>query len=553
MDFSNPIKFDIKAEQNDFDSFIDAINTSGDIAQTSYNAPSDKSHFCTYKFLFNKEKCSVVYDTAAKKITLTAKSEVLEKFKALYLKREYIKLNIQQSNTSKTAKTGVALPVVLPKSANSKMPSVSNGISPNNAVKSIVKNTAIKEPNANAKGIVQTAAPNTVKPSAKPEANSVRPSIKAEPNSAKPTAKKKVQGNAKPAADNVKPSAKTAANNLKPPVKPVANNAKPPAKKKAHDSAKPAASASAVKKKPDKNSASAKSAQSSAITSTESSTDAAKTAAMQYKDGYSIKKYSVKRLQEALKAIKAMRGTSYRLESTTAQGQQAETVTYVISGVNSQKVTLRYMPKKLTVQLQGKRSNLFSEVQVLIAKDTDFKSAISPHIELTGEVTSVANMQKRLKKILPHSFDYLDEQSKIDLAIGFIDINNTETRLSDYSSLLTPPYRGLEKFISDLQRAQGIEVKMIGQGFEKDDEGKYSLKAGYRKRIDSVVFNEVMSALYTEYFSRRNFYSHSDNTDGSAPRIITDKQEVKKIFDHLIDVIDYNSKKLKEIGFSIKN
>ena len=118
--------------------------------------------------------------------------------------------------------------------------------------------------------------------------------------------------------------------------------------------------------------------------------------------------------------------------------------------------------------------------------------------------------------------------------------------------LFRSPYRGLEKFISDLQRARGIEVKMIGQGYEKDDDGNYRLKSGYRKRIDSVVYNEVMSALYTEYFARRNFYTHSDIYDAGVPRIISDKAEAKKIFDRLIAVIDYNSKKLKEIGFSLK-
>ena len=93
---------------------------------------------------------------------------------------------------------------------------------------------------------------------------------------------------------------------------------------------------------------------------------------------------------------------------------------------------------------------------------------------------------------------------------------------------------------------------MIGQGYEKDDDGNYRLKSGYRKRIDSVVYNEVMSALYTEYFARRNFYTHSDFSGDGAPRIITDKQEVKRIFDHLIEVLNYNGKKLKEIGFTIR-
>lgn len=33
--------------------------------------------------------------------------------------------------------------------------------------------------------------------------------------------------------------------------------------------------------------------------------------------------------------------------------------------------------------------------------------------------------------------------------------------------------------------------------------------------------------------------------------MITDKKEVVAIFDHLLDTINYNCKKLKEIGFSM--
>ena len=60
-----------------------------------------------------------------------------------------------------------------------------------------------------------------------------------------------------------------------------------------------------------------------------------------------------------------------------------------------------------------------------------------------------------------------------------------------------------------------------------------------------------MVALYTEYFSRRNFFAHSDNTDNNVSRSIPDRDTAKKIFDGLLDVVEYNAKKLKEIGFKI--
>ena len=263
---------------------------------------------------------------------------------------------------------------------------------------------------------------------------------------------------------------------------------------------------------------------------------------------YTVKKFAAAQLDKVLKGLKKLRGVSYRLENTVAAGTPEEVKTYLIQNKNGQKTKLRYMPGKKILQLQGKRSNLYGEVQALIAGDADFVSAVKPHVELSGART--ADVQKKLKKRLPDAFEYLSEQSKIDLTIGLLDIYNNEIKLTDYSSLLTPPYRGLEKFISDLQKAQGIEVKMIGQAFDKVD-GKYVLKGGYTRRIRSVIYAEVLAALYAEYFASRNFYLHADNSEDSVPRMIGDKAEVQTIFERLLDTINYNSKKLKEIGFSL--
>ncbi len=155
-----------------------------------------------------------------------------------------------------------------------------------------------------------------------------------------------------------------------------------------------------------------------------------------------------------------------------------------------------------------------------------------------------------LRKHLPVALRYLSEPSKIDLSNGMTDIDNV-TRLSDYSVLLMAPYRALEKLIYDLQQAEHINVKMIGQAYEKDDEGHYRLKKGYLKRIDSVIYPEVMTALYTEYFAIRNYYTHSDNSAQSTSRGISDKAEAQKILRNLLEVIEYNCKKLSEIGFTV--
>lgn len=264
----------------------------------------------------------------------------------------------------------------------------------------------------------------------------------------------------------------------------------------------------------------------------------------EYKDGYSVKKCPQTRFDSFIKRIRAQKGVSIATET-----ENGITVCRITDKSKQEKCILRYVVKKQTVQLQGKRSNLFAQVQVILSSGSGFNEAVGSHMALTGEQKRTGTAERKLRKLLPDAFELLSEQSRIDIGIGMVDIGNPEVKLSDYSVLLVPPYRGLERFIYDLQQARGISVKMIGQAYEKDDDGHHMLKAAYRKK-NGIVYSEVMSALYTEYFEKRNFYAHSDNTDMGQSRMISDKASAEKIFNNLCEIIDYNAKKLKETGFT---
>lgn len=283
------------------------------------------------------------------------------------------------------------------------------------------------------------------------------------------------------------------------------------------------------------------------VTQNKNEVKAIEAESLEYKNGYSVKDFSAEKLNALIKQIRAS-GVRARVFHVSDKGKLTELKSYIIEDNKNQKLFLRYMPQKKVVQLQGKRSSLFGEVQVILNNNTDFISAVNSHIELTGEQKRAKEIERQLKKALPNGYDFLSEQSKIDFSIGLMDIGNDEVRLSDYSVLLVPPYRGLERLIFDLQRAKGIDVKMIGQAFERPN-GVYELKVGYKRKINSVVYAEVMTALYTEYFEKRNFYAHADNSLDSVNRALTDKTMAKDIFEKLLKLIDYNCKKLNEIGF----
>ncbi|MBR6773293.1 MAG: type II toxin-antitoxin system RnlA family toxin, partial [Clostridia bacterium] len=238
-----------------------------------------------------------------------------------------------------------------------------------------------------------------------------------------------------------------------------------------------------------------------------------------------------------------------KMEAKADKGKPTEVVTYTITG-DKQKLKLRYMPKKLVLQLQGKQEALFSEIRLILSEQTDYRSAVDAHIEQSSEDKKASEVERQLKKLIPHALPYLTDQVKLDFTIGVIEILNSTVTHYDYSMLLLPAFRGLERLIFDVQRAQNVVVKMIGQAYEKQN-GEYVLKASYCRKINSVVYPEVLAALYREYFATRNFYTHSDSSEKSQARVLSSRQDAIDVFNEILAVVEYNCRKLSEIGFTL--
>lgn len=260
----------------------------------------------------------------------------------------------------------------------------------------------------------------------------------------------------------------------------------------------------------------------------------------------SFKKFTEERFGDVIARLKKRKEFKVAAPTVQDKGKQTETVTIVVASGN-QKLKLRFMPKKQVLQVQGKQESLFSEVRLVVSEESDFKSAVTAHAESADKKASEFNRQ--LKKLMPTAVRYMSEQVKLDFTIGVIEILDSSSEHYDYSMLLLPPFRGLERFIFDIQRAQNVVVKMIGQAYEKEN-GEYVLKASYRRKINSVVYPEVLGALYREYFATRNFYTHSDAIGGEN-RVISTRKQAVDVFTHLCEVVEYNCRKLDEIRFSI--
>lgn len=508
-----------------FSVFLGAMKAEKSINIASYKPSAKNCHFVRYNIISAGERASVVYDTKAKILTFTAPDTFLGYLNDLYYKavasmqkkeigNQPIKENALKKNQPKSDKKATGKPISTnekkSKIISDKTEITDNKKSPNTGNKKSEIKGEIKRTNTDDKN--------------QKTANEKKSESFRENKSGSAIEKKPEKANANKKGTLAKKKSSETSDTLKPRETKQRNEFKAEINSKNLG----------VKNRTNVN---------------EENSDSETTP---YKNGYSVKNFTSDKFNALLKRIRGS-GIKIKLSNVSDKGLSTETKSYSIEDDKRQKVILRYMPVKKVIQLQGKRSSLFGEVQVILNNDTDYKTAVNSHIELTGEQKRAGTIQRQLKKALPNAYPFLSEQSKIDLSIGLMDITNNEVKLSDYSVLLVPPYRGLERLIFDLQRSNGIDVKMIGQAFERPDGIIYELKSGYKKKIDSVVYCEVMTALYTEYFEKRNFYAHADNSVDSVNRVIGDKEAAKVIFDGLLKIIDYNCKKLSEIGFKIQD
>ncbi len=505
-----------KCSEQTFKQFIDLLNKSGSFVLRSHR-PADKSVLQDrYTFTSRGRRISLVYETKAQTLVVTAPSDIMNEVVAV--------LPAEATSEHKREKQLSPEPDK-PKANNEKpkspdKPKASGEKSKGNNDKT--KNS--DKPKANNEKAKAVEKPNTPD---KPKANNEKPKAVEKPNTPE-----------KPKANNDKP--KTNNEKAKAVDKPKGSNEKTKTsdKPKAVDKPKGSNEKTKTSDKPKVNNDKAK------TTGRRGKEQKAQGEKGKPSGGvFKVDKIDAERCKELLKKIKANKSMRYKTSVDDVDGSKTYAIT---SGGN--KAIIRYSGGSM--QLSGAPSDLYSELQLMLSGLSDYKTAIDTHIKYVGEEKRSSAIERQLKKKLPAAFEFLSEQSKIDLAIGIIDINNSAVVLSDYSTLLIPCFRGLERLIFDLQHAQNISVKMIGQAYEKED-GVYVLKAGYRRKIPSVVYAEVMAALYGEYVARRNFYAHSDNS-GNVSRVISDKSVVLGIFNHIMDVINYNGKKLQEIGFRIK-
>ena len=527
------------------ESFVAALEKSGIAVRVSFSAASDVSHFDRYGFDCAGRRLGVVYDRKAKILSVTAPDDVSERIKKLYAGLKIQAANPKQNQNQPTNKPKSPAPDSRPQ----KKTEAADAKTANKTVAAESENSPARAPRR-PEGKTDTTDTKAAKKSVATDTNNSRPHLtRGVPKAGEITKESKTDSARSATGADVKTANKTVAaesenSPARAPRPPEGRTAVPDAKtaKKTPvtETIDQKKTQSADKKSPQKPPADNKTPQK------QPQKPVVAPDAESQGGNLSFKKFTEERFGDVIARLKKRKEFKVAAPTVQDKGKQTETVTIVVAS-GGQKLKLRFMPKKQVLQVQGKQESLFSEVRLVVSEESDFKSAVTAHAESADKKASEFNRQ--LKKLMPTAVRYMSEQVKLDFTIGVIEILDSSSEHYDYSMLLLPPFRGLERFIFDIQRAQNVVVKMIGQAYEKEN-GEYVLKASYRRKINSVVYPEVLGALYREYFATRNFYTHSDAVGGEN-RVISTRKQAVDVFTHLCEVVEYNCRKLDEIRFSI--
>lgn len=251
-----------------------------------------------------------------------------------------------------------------------------------------------------------------------------------------------------------------------------------------------------------------------------------------------INQYYPLSFNNAMQSLRNEEGVVINTLKTLSRSSENETIRYAISK-NGCSGEIEYMTKKGTLTIKGSVANEIK--QIFLALGGEVKQS-NPQ-----QKSNAINYEKILSTRLNSALKLLSAGQKNDLGAGFDELEKAQSHY-EYSMFLLSPFKCLENFIFDLLKSENIQVKLIGQAYDKDKNGKHELKDCYKKRC-KVVYAEVLSALYEEYYSSRNHYTHSP--DGKEHKI-SKKADAQNVLKNLMNVLEYNCKKLEEINYTVK-
>ena len=476
----NQKRYNFKCEESEFDEFIKKLNSSGRFIYRNHTPATHNVMQSRYTYTCEGCRVSVVYETKAKTLIFTAPSEVMQELVDIYNGRIVNKQNSSALTKSATLQAGADVP----KSENRTSDKSTN-------IESL--KSADDKSNVKFKEAIGDDAEIWRETSTKPQTNKQRAnqSTKVQKTSIDGTSGNKVDKKHSEVTKNANAAGVKLSNNSakqssraksQTNVSKFENTNAGKSDVKTKTAKRESETISLPVRKGTKNVKSNRKelySKSSQVVKESDKVDQNKNEQRKSEKTFTIKKFGKQRAENVLTSIKENK--KMRLKQTYSD---PEVSTYDISE-GKDKASLRVDEEK--IMLSGAKSRLFDEIQLIISQACDYKTAISTHIKLAGEEKRAFEIERQLRKKLPDAYDLLGEQARIDFAIGVIDIDNSMAVLYDYSTLLIPCFRGLERFIFDLQRAQGIEVKMIGQAYEKEN-GSYVLKSGYRRKIPFVVY-----------------------------------------------------------------
>ena len=246
-----------------------------------------------------------------------------------------------------------------------------------------------------------------------------------------------------------------------------------------------------------------------------------------------INQYYPLSFNNAMQNLRNIDGVVINTLKTLSRASDNETVRYLISK-NGMSGEIEFMPKKGTLTIDSTIANEIKGVFLTLGGQEMQTNSQPKQKSINYETVIASRLSSALKM--------LSANQKNDLGASVYEIEKQQNR-NDYYQFVVALFKVLENFILDLLKSENVQIKAISQAYDKDKKGSYQLKECYKKRC-KIVYNEVLSALYYEFCSL--------NLQNGQKRKNVSKQLAEDVVKNLMNVIEYNCKKLEEINYTVK-
>jgi hypothetical protein len=216
--------------------------------------------------------------------------------------------------------------------------------------------------------------------------------------------------------------------------------------------------------------------------------------------------------------------------------------TFRFKAPNGNKITIKRFTNK-TVQFQGVRTKLASQLVTFLSEVLSFKDAVSAQLTTYQVEVTTEQLRDELEAKIPAACRHIDDVIKSQLASS-IGLMKVHIALPDYGAVAFPALRGLEGFLWQELSKLGFDVKRakdFGEYFEQQGP-KFAMKP-----VQAFHSKEPAAALLAETYELLHKQRHSVAHIGKSlidTRILATLDDARQVVRQVLDNIEQTCTKM---------